>query len=181
MSMLPSMRPDFTVPLTVDGDIVLRTLQERLARPESPFEGQVLGDHANLRLPEDRRTMLSPYLEIEMLEEENGGLALHGRFSPQPNVWTGFMALFGTIAMLGLAGVIYGIAQLMLGGSWLWLLAGPAAVGLIAFVHGAAFIGQGLSAEEMFELRDFVQRLVGELEAGDVGHREAGSEEAGHR
>jgi hypothetical protein len=173
--MLPSMRPDFTVPLSVDSDKVLRALEERLARSDAPFEGQVLGDHASLRFPEGQRTMLSPYLEIEAEEEEDGGLALHGRFSPQPNVWTGFMALFGTIAMLGLAGVIYGTAQLMSGGSWLWLLAGPAAVGLIAFVHGAAFIGQGLSTREMFDLRDYVQRTVRELEA-DAGQ----SEQAGH-
>ncbi len=37
---------------------------------------------------------------------------------------------------------------------------GAGAAGLIAFVYGAAFIGQGLSVEEMCALRSFVDRSV---------------------
>jgi hypothetical protein len=158
------MRPDFTVPISSDGDQVLDVLRERLARDDAPFEGQVLKGHACLRVPEARRSLLSPHLEIDT-QEEDGRLYLHGRFGPRPSVWTGFMALFGVIALLGLAGVIYGAARMTLGGGAWWLLSGPAAVALIAFVYGAAFIGQGLSSTEMFELRDYVQRVVGEIES----------------
>lgn len=42
-----------------------------------------------------------------------------------------------------------------------WL--GPAALALIAFVYGAAVIGQGLTQNEMYVLRNFVDRMV----AGD--------------
>ena len=34
------------------------------------------------------------------------------------------------------------------------------AVALIAFIYGAAFIGQGLGAEDMYELRSFVDRIA---------------------
>ena len=163
MSLLPRMRPDFVLNLEVDGDQVLDALRQKLAKGDAPFEGQVLKGHACLRLPQKRSSMLSPYLEIDT-RVEDGKEVIHGRFSPQPNVWTGFMALFGTIAMLGLAGTIYGLARITLGGGLLWLLSGPAAIALIAFVYGAAFIGQGLSSQEMFDLRAYVQCIVRDLQ-----------------
>lgn len=42
-----------------------------------------------------------------------------------------------------------------------WALAGvPAALALVGFTYGAAFIGQGLGAEEMYRLRSFVDDCV---------------------
>lgn len=163
MSMLTPMRPDFAIPLSVDGDLVLETLRDRLASGDATFEGQVVRGHACLRMPEAERSLFSPHLELETRVEDGRGV-LRGRFGPRPNVWTGFMGLFGVIAMLGLAGVVYGLARMTLGGGAIWLLSGPAAVVLIAFVYGAAFIGRGLSTEEMFALRAYVQCLVRDLE-----------------
>ncbi|MEZ4649475.1 MAG: hypothetical protein R3E97_11975 [Candidatus Eisenbacteria bacterium] len=176
MSLLPRMRPDFVLDLEVDGEQVLETLRRKLAKDDAPFEGQVLKGHACLRLPPKRRSMLSPFLEIDT-KVEDGKEVIHGRFSPAPNVWTGFMALFGTIAMLGLAGTIYGLAKITLGGGLLWLLSGPAAIALIAFVYGAAFIGQGLSSQEMFDLRAYVQCIVRDLQDENYD----GSDEQPHR
>jgi len=39
----------------------------------------------------------------------------------------------------------------------------PVSLALIAFIYDAAFIGQGLSNDEMFELRAFVERTVQEV------------------
>ena len=90
-------------------------------------------------------------------------VVLHGRFSPRPNVWTGFMAVYGVLSLVGLGGVMLGWAQTTVDeypwGFWL----GPAALALIAFVYGAAVIGQGLTQDEMYLLRNFVDRMV----AGD--------------
>ena len=44
-----------------------------------------------------------------------------------------------------------------------WMLLGvPASMALIAFVYGAAVIGQGLTADEMYDLRAVVDRAVRE-------------------
>ena len=167
MPRLTRIRPDFGLPLPVRGDSFLEALHARLERDDAPFEGQVLQGHACLRIPESQRSLLSPHLELEVREEATCQV-LRGRFSPRPTIWTGFMAVFAFIAMLGLAGVVWGLAQMTLGGGAVWLLSGPAALALIAFVYGAAFIGQGLSSDEMFGLRDYVQQLVRDLEA-DAG------------
>ena len=164
MSFLPSMRPDFAIPLPVDGDRVLEALRDSLTGEDAPFQCQVVSGYASLRIPEDRRSLLSPHLELETQKEE-GGEILRGRFGPRPTVWTGFMGIFAFIAMLGLTGTVWGLAKMTLGGGALWLLSAPASLALIAFVYGAAFIGQGLSTEEMFDLRSYVEGLVRELDS----------------
>ncbi len=91
------------------------------------------------------------------------GRAMIGRFGPRPNVWTGFMAIYSLLALAGLGGIMLGWAQLSVKEyAWGFWLA-PAALALIAFVYGAAVIGQGLTQDEMYVLRNFVDHMV----AGD--------------
>lgn len=160
------LRPNFETPLKADGDALLTLLAERLAAPDAPFRGQVRKPHAFVRPHREERSLLSPNLNLEVVRGDDGRETLHGRFSPHPNVWTGFMAVFAILGLLGLAGVMYGFAQITVDETPWALLAGPAAAALIAFVYGAAFIGQGLSADEMYTLRSWVDRLVCELEPG---------------
>jgi hypothetical protein len=73
------------------------------------------------------------------------------------------MGLYGVLALGGIGGVMLGWAQTTVDeypwGFWL----APAAGALIAFVYGAAVIGQGLTQDEMYLLRKFVDHMV----AGD--------------
>ena len=158
------MRPRFAISVSGDGQAVLERLREQLEAPDAAFYGQVRGSFAFVRMPDKRRSLLSPHLDLE-LHDSPTGMTLHGRFSPRPNVWTGFMALFFFLAMLGLSGLIYGLAQIPLGGPTWTIWSGPASLALIGFIYGAAFIGQGLSNAEMFELRAFVEYTA--RETGD--------------
>jgi len=153
------MRPQFEIPVGDRGALVFARLREQLDAPDAEYYGHVRRFFAFVRFPDARRSLLSPHLELELCESE-AGTVLHGRFSPRPNVWTGFMALFFFLGMLGLSGLIYGLAQLMLDGPIWMMWSAPVSVALIAFIYGAAFIGQGLSNEEMFELRAFVECTV---------------------
>lgn len=162
MARPPRMRPRFEIPVGDCGQGVLERIQERLEAPDSKLYGNVRRNFAFVRFPEERRSLLSPHLELE-LSQRDSGTVLIGRFSPRPNVWTGFMALFFFLGMMGLSGLIYGLAQMTLGGPIWTMWAAPGSVALIAFIYGAAFIGQGLSSEEMFELRAFVEDTVREV------------------
>lgn len=155
------MRPEFDLPVPGNGRGVMVRLNDVLAAPDAEFYGQVRGTHAFVRHSEDQRSLLSPHLNLEIRETPDG-VVLHGRFSPRPNVWTGFMAVFFVLAMFGIGGVMFAAAQMTVGGPIWALWAAPLSVALIAFVYGAAFIGQGLTTDEMFELRSFVERVVRE-------------------
>lgn len=162
MSIRPRMRPTFEIPMKVDGSRTFARLEARLARGSARVTGQVVGRHAYLQSPPDRQSLLSPHLNLD-LRERDGRVVLCGRFGPRPNVWTGFMALYGLLGLAGLGGLMLGWAQLSVKeypwGFWLT----PTAVALIAFVYGAAVIGQGLTQDEMYTLRNFVDHTV----AGD--------------
>ena len=162
MTDRPRMRPVFEIPLESSGEDVLRTLDALLTSGTSGLAGQVvLPRHAVLQLPADRRTMLSPFLNLELADDADEAV-LKGRFSPHPNVWTGFVAIYGVLAMVAVSAAMYGLSQWWVGEPAWVLLGVPAAFGAIAFVYGAAVIGQGLTADEMYDLRALVDRAVRE-------------------
>ncbi len=172
MPIRPRMRPTFEIPMKVDGSRTFARLEARLARGGLRVVGQVVGRHAYLQCPPERQTLLSPHLNLD-LRERDGRVVLCGRFSPRPNVWTGFMALYGVLGLTGVGGLMLGWAQLSVKeypwGFWL----APAAAALFAFVYGAAVIGQGLTQDEMYLLRNFVDHTV----AGDEREEPHGDDE----
>ena len=159
MSRRPRMRPTFQLRLGPHGADVLEHLRARLATDDSRLVGQVVTGHAMIKLHRDHRSLLSPVLNLE-LAEHDGATVLRGRFSPQPNVWTGFMAIYGVLGLIGVAGLMYGFAQLTVDETPWPMLAAPVCAVLIAFVYGAAFIGQGLTVADMWEMRRFVEELA---------------------
>jgi len=153
------MRPTFTLPVKGDGQKVLANLDGLLARDRDRITGQVVRGHACLRVARDQRSLLSPFLNLELVapaDDDDTGALLKGRFSPHPNVWTGFMAVYIFLVCVAITGGVLGWAQLTVDEyAWgFWLI--PAAAALYAFVYGAAVIGQGLTADEMYELRAMV-------------------------
>ena len=162
MTRPPRMRPQFEIPVGDRGPLVFARIREQLEAPGAELYGHVRTSFAFVRFPEKQRSLLSPHLELELRAGEDGPV-LHGRFSPRPNVWTGFMGLFFLLGMLGLGGLMYGLAQLTVDGPIWMMWSAPVSLALIAFIYGAAFIGQGLSNDEMFELRSFVECAVREV------------------
>lgn len=159
MPLLPRLKPTFEVPVEGDGLAVLVRLQELLNRPDCEVTGSVLKRHAFVQIPRERRSMLSPYLNLHLATQDETTV-LVGRFSPHPHVWTGFMAIYGFLGFIGCSGLIYGCAQLTVDQTPWSMLAAPGSLLAIAFVWGAAVIGQGLTADQMYLLRRAVDRAV---------------------
>lgn len=156
----PRMRPTFRQTLERPAERILETMRERLASPDCPVAGLVARRHVELTTVRARRHFWSPVLVVEVDEDATDGPAIRGRFAPHPNVWTGFMAIYGLLALGALGATMFGLAQAML--HWTpWALLGvPLALALAGFTYGAVFIGQGLGADEMYELRSFVDRCI---------------------
>lgn len=154
------MRPRFEVADAPDADVLWRALRAGLQQSDAPCVGQLFRRHAVLQVSADQQHFWSPQLALELRDEDT--LTLVGRFSPHPHVWTFFMAIYGLLAMGGLAGAIYGLSQTLLHEPAWALFAVPAAVLMAGFVFGATFIGQGLGGEQMYVLRSFVDQAVDE-------------------
>jgi len=151
------MRPRFEFQLPVERERWLSALGELLQNDAGLLRGQVFRKHAVVEVRHGERTFWSPYLNLEV-EDEPDGSAIRGRFSPHPNVWTMFMAVYILLAIAALGGLSYGIVQCTLGQSPWALLVVPVAVALFGFVYGATLIGQGLGAEQMYKMRSLIDR-----------------------
>lgn len=156
----PRMRPVYECALPVPGERVLAVIEQRIKRKSGPVAGWVQAGQAELFLPDDLR-FFSPALHLYAIERD-GQPALRGRFAPLPQVWIVFVGVYFILAMIALGGLMWGISELVLGHRPWPFLAMPAAAALAGFVYGAAFIGQGLSAPQMFQLRSFVERSIEE-------------------
>lgn len=154
------MKPKFSQPLSGKENQVLKHLATLLEEDDCPVNGQVLQEHAYLQLPRENRSLLSPYLNLSLLKKDGGKLELMGRFSPHPHVWTGFMAIYGIIGFFGIGGFVFGWARHLIGEPATMMWTAPVALAVIAFVYGAAVIGQGLTADQMYTLRKVVDRAV---------------------
>jgi uncharacterized integral membrane protein len=151
------MRPRFAMQLPISRETWLDALRSALEDENGSLRGQVFRKHAVVQMRDGERTFWSPYLNLEV-EDEPDGSAIRGRFSPHPNVWTMFMAVYILLALAALGGLSYGIVQYTLGQAPWSLLIAPAALVLFGFVYGATLIGQGLGAEQMYTMRSLVDR-----------------------
>lgn len=167
----PRMRPLFEVPVRASGPAVLDAIRRGLAEEGCRVAGFVLRGHAELTTRPGEAHFWSPYLSLEVVERDDGARCLKGRFAPEPNVWILFMSLYGMLGMAALAGLVYGASQALVNEAPWALLGAPAALALMAFTYGAAFIGQGLGAEEMYRLRSFVDDCVEAAEGPGASSR----------
>ncbi|MCB9745607.1 MAG: hypothetical protein H6740_23725 [Alphaproteobacteria bacterium] len=153
------MRPTFRLTLPLPPTEVLGRVREALDTPECLVAG-TMGRHGfELKVTPEHEHLWSPWLTVEVRPQEAGSL-LFARFSPKPEVWTFFIALYALLTFIATCGLVWGLAQLTLGGSLMGLWAVPAA-GLGALgVYLASFVGQGLGGAQMYVLRRFLDQAL---------------------
>lgn len=161
----PRVRPTFHRPLDGEPREFFTALAAALDRSEGPCRGLMLDDAAILRIDRSERRIWSPSLHLHIADDGARGQQLHGKFCPSSPVWTAFVAIYIGLFSIALMAGCYGYAQWTAQQHpWAFYLVGAAVV-LTGLTYGAAFLGQGLGAEDMYELRSFVDR-VAEREAG---------------
>lgn len=156
---LPRPRPRFELRSSSERKELLERIRLGL-RADKSLRGMVLPyGRVEITVSPDAQKPWSPQLVADV-EESDGGCQVHARFGPHPHVWTLYVILYGVSSMVALACVIYGAAQLTMGTTpWaLWLT--PIAAVLAGLVFGAAYVGQGLGAEQMYVLRAFLERQL---------------------
>lgn len=156
-------RPRFDIEHPAPPNEILAAIRE--AMETSPaVHGLVLDEGAKveLMLAEERTRFWSPQLSALITATESGGSFIKARFGPHPHVWGMFLAGYALGLMLTCAAAMFGIVQWWLDMTpWaFWLV--PAAMLITALTYGAAYIGQGLGASQMHELRNFLGRAIEE-------------------
>lgn len=102
-------------------------------------------------------------MDVQLADVEGGGTRLSAMFAPAPPIWTTFIGIQFLFGVIALSSAIYVFSLWSLGQNLLM----PFLVFVAAMVggglsYGAAYVGQGLGSEQMFELRSFLERALEE-------------------
>lgn len=159
------MQPTFrmNVPLPIEQAMI--RLRNAIKNPELNEYVVSAGQCVDYKVEKSDRRFWSPHLSVQ-LHEVDSGSELVCRFSPRPEIWTMFMAMYFVATILIFAAMIYGYVQWFLGGSPWALVVVPVNLVVIAGLHGASLVGQGLSADQMHLLRSRLDRTL-ELAFGE--------------
>lgn len=154
----------------------MASLRERLDDNEQGVEGSFSRKNAVLCMRPGNRRFWSPCLDltIDGVEEPSADapdvpkvdprVKVWGTFSPRPEIWTAFVFAIGVLTILSVINVFFGIGQFMSGQSPWALLIPVGAILLAAAIYAAALIGQGLSGDDMYRLRAYLDECLDEAE-----------------
>ncbi|KAA1257787.1 hypothetical protein LF1_02770 [Rubripirellula obstinata] len=175
-----TMQPTFVIELKVSPEIAIPKLRAAIATEELREYSQAAGSCLDYLVDTEQRRFWSPHLSVQISEtvepdrepndrEPNDGepndsepqtSELHCRFSPRPEIWTMFMAIYAVIIALIFISAIYSYVQWFMGDTPWALAIVPLGMLLIAGLHIASLTGQRLSSDQMQMLRDRLLRTI---------------------
>lgn len=163
------LQPAYTIPIPVDQQHAITRLKAAILHPELRGLAEAAGAVIEFKIEPTERRFWSPHLSAQCSETETG-THIFARFSPRPEVWTMFIAIYFIIAILICLALTAAYVQWSLGYAPWSLAAAPLGVLLIAAMHLASLMGQRLSADQMAVLRSRLDRAV-EIAFDDVKTR----------
>ena len=115
--------------------------------------------HAELLVDRNEGRLWSPRLSVR-LEDSPTGSVLRCRFSPRPDVWTGFMFVYFLLVFLVVFGATLGyVQQVSNETAWdFWAI--PVGLAFIACIHLASYVGQRLAVAQMRELKERLDSVL---------------------
>ncbi len=140
-------------------DQVLKRISDSLERPGEKLLGQVVQEHAFIRIPENEQHYWSPELHVWAREQDEKTI-VYGVMGPKPKIWTMFVFFYTAVITTAFFGSSYGIIQLMLGmeAPFLWSI--PLGILGLALVYGGAKYGQYRGREQMEILQQFLDSAI---------------------
>ncbi|MEM9916310.1 MAG: hypothetical protein AAF911_15250, partial [Planctomycetota bacterium] len=162
----PALRPSFRLPLRLPPDEAMAALERGLAESDAPILSQRAGHHMTLTVTPAVRHFWSPWLNLEFEPAETAAergadptpeaanrTSLHARFSPAPSLWTGFMAVYFTLATAGFLALMWAAAQWTMGSRPTLLWATLACALGCGGLWWCSLVGQKLAHDQMHLLR----------------------------
>jgi len=153
------MRPKFILELPLPADEAIVRIREELETPELRDSTMAAGRYAEFLVDVPERQVWSPRLTVR-IDDAPDGSTLHGRFSPRPDVWTGFMFVYFLVVFVIIFGATLGYVQQASDQTPWGYWAVPIGLLIIAGIHVASYVGQRLGADQMAELRGRLESVL---------------------
>lgn len=159
MTNLFHLQPAFSIPIPIDQQDAITRLKAAILSPELRGFAESAGAVIDFKVAPAERRFWSPHLSAQCSATETGTY-IFARFSPRPEVWTMFIAIYFVIAILICLALTIAYVQWSLGYIPWSLAAVPLGLFLIAAMHLASLMGQRLSADQMAVLRSRLDRAI---------------------
>jgi len=153
------LRPVFSLDLPVPADEAVLRIRRGLDSPELRGSSMAAGRHAEFLVDESEMRVWSPRLSVR-IDDAPGGSTLFGRFSPRPDIWTGFMFVYVLVVFLIVFGATFGYVQQASDETPWGYWAVPCGLVVIACIHIAGYVGQRLGAGQMQELQSRLEAVL---------------------
>lgn len=153
----PRARPKFRSHHPATPEEILAHVRTRMDAARDQVIGRLYRRTVFLTTAPPRAHFWSPHLEVQLTDAPGGGTHVQGQFGPHQAIWTTFVIIQLIFGVLSLGAAMFLFSKWMLGQDlvpWLIVLAAMLFGG--GFSYGAAYVGQGLGSDEMYELRALV-------------------------
>ena len=156
----PRARPRFTLELPLAPDVVVERVRKHL-EVDRRVSGAVFRRTLLLTVSDDETHFWSPHLDAQLEDGKDGGTLLTAMFAPHPQIWTSFIAVQALFGLLAIGAAVWLTSALILGqGLTLALVSLGVMLSGGGFAYGAAYVGQGLGSEQMYQLRAFLDAAL---------------------
>ena len=157
----PRARPRFQLHHAEPPEVLLDRVRQRMTTEAAQVAGRVYRRTAFLTVAPAHAHFWSPHLEVQFTDAPEGGCYVQGQFGPHQAIWTTFVIIQLIFGVLALGAAIFAFSKWSLGDDatpWLALFAAMMFGG--GFSYGAAYVGQGMGSDQMYELRAFVDAVL---------------------
>ncbi len=161
------LRPRFGLRLNLASQRVMERFEELQGDDSHRCEVLLLERQVEMTVTAEERHYWSPYLKM-LLKEEGTQTVLEGKFGPNINVWSLFLAAYAVLAIVGSGGLILATSQFQLGQSptGLWLSTTCLVLAVVVWIAGK--IGQRWAYDQMVLIHTVVhQEFAGSI-ADDI-------------
>lgn len=154
-----TMQPAFVLEVPVGAEELMPEIRKAIKDPGLDQHAASAGVCIDFKVPPTERRFWSPHLNVQV-GDMNQGAQLHCRYSPRPEVWTMFMAIYLVASCLIFAAAIFGYVQWLLGDSPWALVLIPLLLLVILGLHFASLLGQSWSSDQMDDLRQRLDKTL---------------------
>lgn len=154
------IRPRFRFISATSPEQIKKEMVEKLDTQHQTFVAKSVQGHFIVKIKGEEQHYWSPQLDIVFEKLPDGNTLIRGLYGPNPNVWTLFMFLYGSVILSILFWGIYEGSQYSLGilTAFSWVI--PILCGVGGFLYLVSQFGQKLGAEQTFALHHFLEESL---------------------
>jgi hypothetical protein len=170
---LPRMRPSFVIDARCRPEDMMDALRDRLEDNSQRVDATFSQNQGVLQSRGNKKRFWSPCLDLTVedmtrlrlaeVDGEGGSVTsskIWGTFSPRPEIWTGFIFAIGTATVISVIALFFGVAQIMSREAPSAFAVPVVAMLFAAGLYASALVGQGLSLDEMYRIRNYVDTCL---------------------